>query len=241
MEIMGTNKEQAFKKWLNESSNWLLCSELKKLTWKTMKILNDRDLNPGDFIYDWMRIHSWFCNYWVNSDYEEPGTPDIAIPIYIFAKCPDLQKVAEILHREKWINVVTDDALQIDEACNLAWLQSMDIIWELKKLWLRDWDKMKEIIDDVLKWMNKILPPEFKIYMNTLTHEIYIKPNSKSKEEIIKQTQLFKDKIKWIVDFFQNDETIKNKIELATSEQNKGNTNNIEQKKGRLASLMDLL
>ena len=228
-------------KWLNESANWILWSELKNLTWKTIRTIVDRNWNYTDFIYDWIRIHSWFCNFWVNSDNEEPGTPDIAIPIYTFSKCPDLQKVAEILYREKWINVVTDDALKIDEACDLAWLQNIDIIWELKKLWLRDWDKMNEIIDDVLKWMNKILTPEFKIYMNTLTHEIYIKPDSKSKEEIIKQTQLFKDKIRWIINFFQNDVTIKNKIESVISEQNNENINNTKERNDKLDSLSSLL
>ena len=89
-------------KWLNESANWILWSELKNLTWKTIRTIVDRNWNYTDFIYDWIRIHSWFCNFWVNSDNEEPGTPDIAIPIYTFSKCPDLQKVAEILYREKW-------------------------------------------------------------------------------------------------------------------------------------------
>lgn len=241
METMGTNKEQALKKRLNETSNWLLCSELKKLTWKTMTVLNDKNLNPGDFVYDWIIIHSWFCNFWVNSDSEEPGTPDIAVPIYTFARCPELQKVAEILYREKWIDVVTDDALQIHEACDLAWLQRMDIIWELKKNWLRDWVKTKEIINDILKWMNKILEPEFKIYMNTLTHEIYIKPDSKTREEIINKTQLFKDKIKWIVDFFKNDAIIRSKIESAISEENEENINNEKQRKDKMDYLSNLL
>ena len=237
IEVKNQNRE----KWLAETSNWLLCFELKNLTWKTLKLIKDKDWNYTDFIYDWIIIHSWFCNYWVNSDNEEPGIPDIAVPIYTFSKCPDLQKVAEILYREKWITVVTDDALKLYEACDLAWLQSMDIIWELKKLWLRDWEKMKEIINELLKWMNKILEPEFKVYMNTLTHEIYIKPDSKTKEEIINQTQLFKDKIKWIVDFFQNDTTIRSKIESAISEQNEENINNQKQRKDKMDYLSNLL
>lgn len=68
-----------------------------------MTILTARDGGPGDFVYENMRIHSWFSNFGVNSDNEEPGTPDIVLPLYTYAKCADIRKAADLLYQEKSI------------------------------------------------------------------------------------------------------------------------------------------
>ena len=129
------NKERAIvlDTWLKETSNGMLAYALKRATGETLTILNTRDGGPGDFVFDNIRIHSWFSNFGVNSDYEEPGTPDIVLPLYTWAKCPELRMAAAILYKEKGINVVTDNVLSTVEASSLAGLPDFDMTKELKK------------------------------------------------------------------------------------------------------------
>ena len=129
------NKERAkvLDTWLKETSNGMLAYALKRATGETLTVLNTRDGGPGDFVFDNIRIHSWFSNFGVNSDYEEPGTPDIVLPLYTWAKCAELKTAAAILYKEKGINVVTDNVLSTVEASSLAGLPDFDMTKELKK------------------------------------------------------------------------------------------------------------
>ena len=129
-----TNKKERIDTWLKETSNGMLCAALKKTTGKTMLTIMDRDGNITDFVYENMRIHSWFNNFGVNSDNEEPGTPDIVLPLYIWAKCADIRKAADLLYEEKGTHVVTDNVLSTTEACSLAGLPEFDLIKELEKI-----------------------------------------------------------------------------------------------------------
>lgn len=126
-------RDKVFDTWLKETSNGMLAYALKKATGETLRILNTRDGGPGDFVFDNIRIHSWFSNFGVNSDYEEPGTPDIVLPLYTWAKCAELKTAAAILYKEKGINVVTDNVLSTAEASSLAGLPEFDLTRELKK------------------------------------------------------------------------------------------------------------
>lgn len=134
-------RDKVFDTWLKETSNGMLAYALKKATGETLTILNTRDGGPGDFVFDNIRIHSWFSNFGVNSDYEEPGTPDIVLPLYTWAKCPELRMAAAILYEEKGINVVTDNVLSTVEASSLAGLPEFNLLKELKKTGSKKSDK----------------------------------------------------------------------------------------------------
>lgn len=126
-------RERLLDTWLRETSNGLLAAALKKATGKTLVILNARDGGPGDFVFDNIRIHSWFSNFGVNSDYQELGAPDIVLPLYTWAKCAEIRTAANLLYEEKGINVVTDNVLSTTEACSLSGLPKFDLAKELEK------------------------------------------------------------------------------------------------------------
>lgn len=134
-------RDKVLDTWLKETSNGMLAYALKRATGETLTILNTRDGGPGDFVFDNIRIHSWFSNFGVNSDYEESGTPDIVLPLYTWAKCAELKTAAAILYKEKGINVVTDNVLSTAEASSLAGLPDFDMTKELKKKVLELSDK----------------------------------------------------------------------------------------------------
>lgn len=221
-------RDKVIDTWLKETSNGMLAYALKKATGATLTILKTRDGGPGDFVFDNIRIHSWFSNFGVNSDYEEPGTPDIVLPLYTWAKCPELRMAAAILYEEKGINVVTDNVLSTVEASSLAGLPKFDLTKEFEKEGLKlsdepeflsvllggkkQNDEITEIVDFVLKGMNEILRPEFSIHRNNLTNEIYIKVNYQSVKDVEEQSPLFKEKIKGIVDYFYNDAAVQERI-----------------------------
>lgn len=218
--------------WLKETSNGMLCVALGKATDKPIMLRKTADGVYTDIIFENMRIHSWFSNFGVNSDNEEPGTPDIVLPLYTWAKCADIRKAAGLLYEEKGIHVVTDNVLSTTEACSLAGLPEFDLIREMEKKGLQLYgesdslsallwgkkdnhnlnDDIKEVVDFILEGMNGILHPEFSIHRNTLSNEIYIKANYKSVKDVEEQTPLFKNKIKSIVDFFNYDAAVKEKI-----------------------------
>ena len=227
--------------WLKETSNGMLCVALGKATDKPIKLRKTADGDYTDIIFENMIIHSWFSNFGVNSDNEKPGTPDIVLPLYTWAKCAEIRKAAELLYEEKGINVVTDNVLSTTEACSLAGLPEFNLIKELEKIELKspaenekqnvkkganadylsllfgnDHPCLKkeyvEIANFVLKGMNELLYPEFSIHRNNLSNEIYIKVNYQSRKDVEEQTPLFKDKIKSIVDYFYNDAAVQEKI-----------------------------
>ena len=118
--------------WLKETSNGMLAYALKKATGKTMLVLKTDGIYT-DIVFDNIRIHSWFSHFGVNADYEEPGTPDIVLPLYTWVKCAALRTAAAIVHEDKGINVVTDNVLSTAQACSLAGLPQFNLAKEIEK------------------------------------------------------------------------------------------------------------
>ena len=227
--------------WLKESSDGMLCVALGKATDKPITLKKTADGVYAAIVFENIVIHSWFSNFGVNADNEEPGTPDIVLPLYTWAKCAEIRDAANLLYKEKGIHVVTDNILSTSEACSLAGLPEFDLTKELEKIELKssaedekqnvkkgatadflsllfgnDSPYLKkeyvEIADFALKGMNEILHPEFSIHRNNVSNEIYIKANHQAVKDVEEQSPLFKDKIQSIVDFFYNDAAVQEKF-----------------------------
>lgn len=134
---------------------------------------------------------------------------------------PEFFQAVKEVEKEEWINFHITESIWINDCLTIAWKKWINFKQLANDIWLKNEDSINSVLFKIKNDLSVFLKPEFEIKLKPFSNSLYIKVLWTKKEDIIKKSSLFMDKLQKITQYFDEhmDEIIQSFKNLASEEQ----------------------
>ncbi len=243
MEKINSSKESYYKETLTGKIA-LKFKEIISKKWENILLkkesttgnyLNKFEYNGRDFssrtVYPNSEVWDYELWEWID-----------CVNLWDVAVFPEFLQAVQEIEREEWIKFHITESIWISDCLLIAWKEWINFKDMANNVWLKDPNWINKILLKIKKDLSAFFEPEYKVWLNHLGYNLYIRAFWENKQAIIEKSPLFMKKLELIADYFdKNMEKIKQEMKnLAKEDEEKKKKITTDQKE-KMKNLKDSL